>query len=308
MTQHQENLSPSWKNNRERSNRIMLSLLVWIALNLGRSTIKFILYPTALYFVFFAPKAKAASKQYLEKVLGKKPNWRYVWKHFYTFAQVSVDRLYFLSGRTQGLNIHSHGQEVVNHYANQKKGCLLLVSHLGSFDGMRAVGTRQEALPINILMDRQHNPLSMQLIDALDPALASRIIDATQPAPELALTIAKHLEAGDMIGIMADRSAPFEKTSYCDFLGEPAAFPQGPWLLAAALKVPVIFCVGLFDGGNQYHLHFELLSDQLTSSRKERQATIACNMEHYAARLEYYLKQSQFNWFNFYNFWSNETT
>ncbi len=299
---------PSWKNSTERSNKLMLSLLMWTALNLGRPIVKLILYPTALYFVLFAPSAKAASKDYLTRILGQPPTWRQIWKHFYTFAQVSVDRFYFLAKKTQHFTIHSHGEEIIKQYLDQQQGCLLLVSHLGSFDVLRVHGTREESLPIRILMDRQHNPMSMQLIDALDPELANRIVDATQPAPALALTLDQCLKSGDMIGIMADRAGPGEKTESCDFLGEAAAFPLGPWQLAAILKVPVILCVGIFEGGNHYSLHIELVTEKLAGSRKERESSISANIAHYAKRLEFHLQQAPFNWFNFYNFWTDDTT
>ena len=32
------------------------------------------------------------------------------------------------------------------------------------------------------------------------------------------------------------------------------------------------------------------------------------HVEHYAQRLEYYLRQAPLNWFNFYSFWSDEST
>jgi predicted LPLAT superfamily acyltransferase len=72
--------------------------------------------------------------------------------------------------------------------------------------------------------------------------------------------------------------------------------------------VPVILCFGLYKGGNHYSLHFELLSEQLTATRKTREQEINRVMAHYSSRLEYYVKQAPYNWFNFYDFWHNEST
>ena len=286
----------------------MLSLLLWITLNLGRPVVKLILYPITLYFIFFSPSAKAASKNYLARALGHPPTWLQVWKHFYTFAQTSVDRCYFLSKKTQLFNIRTYGLDVIKQYVDQKQGCLLMISHLGSFDVLRVHGTREESLPIRILMDRQHNPIIMQLIDTLDPELADRIIDTNQSAPSLALTLDQCLKSGDMIGIMADRAHLGEKVETCEFLGKPAAFPLGPWQLATVLKVPVILCVGVFEGGNNYSLHIELLTKKIVSSRNGRQEAITSNMTHYVKRLEHHLIQAPFNWFNFYDFWTNDAS
>ena len=121
MTSAEKDTQPEWKKRAERSNPFMLSLLIWIALNLGRSTVKCILYPIALYFVLFAPSAKAASRDYLSRVLGHEPSWIEIWKHFYTFAQVSVDRFYFLAKKTNQFNISTHGEEIL------KKSVLILI-------------------------------------------------------------------------------------------------------------------------------------------------------------------------------------
>jgi predicted LPLAT superfamily acyltransferase len=308
MAKQKNDQQTDWKNRGERSNRLMVSLLVWIALNLGRPIIKLILYPVTFYFMLFAPSAKAASTSYLNRVFGKAPSQHQIWKHFYTFAQTSVDRFYFLANQTQQFNIRTRGLEIIQHYAEQKQGCLLLIAHFGSFDVLRVTGTREESLPIRILMDHQHNPTTMQLIDSLDPELAGRIIDASQSAPALVLAMDQHLKTGEMIGVMADRAGANEKTESVDFLGKPASFPQGPWQLAAALKVPVIMCVGVFEGGNNYSLHIELLTEKIDSSRKERAAVISYNMAHYARRLEHHLKQAPYNWFNFYNFWNDDAS
>ena len=307
MTRRQASKKPAWKQHGERSNHLMLSILVWAALNLGRTIVRLILYPTAFYFLLFAPKARTASRNYLTRILGRRPNWREIWRHFYTFAQVSVDRLYLLAGRTHLFDINIHGEDIINRYAHTTQGCLLLVAHLGSFDVMRVLGTRDKSLPIRILMDPGHNAMTMELINKLDPELAERILDTTQPATSLALTLNECLKASDMIGIMADRAGADDKLLHCDFLGDPAALPIGPWQLAATLRAPVLLCIGLYTGDNRYELHIESLTDQWPDGRQARREAIVDYMTHYTNRLEHHLKRAPYNWFNFYDFWADDT-
>ncbi len=301
-------MTARWRTQQERGNRTMLRLLVWLALNLGRRFMLLLLYPVVFYFLLTGRSARQASSQYLTRALGRKPGWRDLWKHFYTFALVAVDRLFFLSGEHKKYQIEVNGAELFEQYVSKKQGCILLVSHMGSFEAMRVSAIKEHKLPVRVLIDRQHNSLAAELIDALDPELASAIIDPNQPAPALALTLDQAIKNGELIGIMADRAGEDERTITCDFLGGKAKFPVGPWLLGLVLKAPVILCFGLYRGGNRYQLNFELLTEQLTAPRRQRDAEIAKAMAHYIHHLESHINQAPYNWFNFYDFWFDETT
>ncbi len=78
---------------------------------------------------------------------------------------------------------------------------------------------------------------------------------------------------------------------------------MGPWLLAAALKIPVVLCMGIYLGGNRYRLIFEPFSDGIAVPRAQRAAALDDIIEHYVRRVEHYARTYPFNWFNFYDFW-----
>src|SRR5690606_5156948 len=92
-----------------------------------------------------------------------------------------------------------------------------------------------------------------------------------------------------------------------DFLGKPAQFPTGPWQIAAALKVPVVLCFGLYRGGNRYELHFEVFAETLRVERANREASLNAIIQRYADRLAHYTRGAPYNWFNFYDFWQNNS-
>ena len=301
-------MKPVWAQQRERSSRFWISVLVWIALHLGRWPVHLLLYPIVMYFYATGADVRAASRDYLRRVNGVEPRRREVFRHLYSFARVASDRLFFLSGDIDRYQISIRGEQVFRQAMAGGQGCLLLVSHLGSFEALRVLGVKDESLPLRILLDRRQNPLVGDIIDSLDPQLAAGIIDAGQPPPELALTIDGCLKQGDLVGIMADRAGRGESTVRTEFLGSMAAFPAGPWLLALVLRVPVILCFGLYLGDNRYQLNFELMTEGLSASRGQRQAVITGCVEHYAARLEHYARLAPYNWFNFYDFWADDST
>lgn len=301
-------MSHQWQTQRERGNRFALQLLTWIALHLGRRVIFFILCFVVSHYFLVATKARKASQSFLTRALQRQPSRWEVYCHLLTFAIVSVDRIFFLSGREAMFDIRVFGNELFETY--QERGCFLLTTHLGSFDVIRVMGMglRNKALPVSIVLDIQHNANVLQLLQSLDPYLAANVIDARTPAPALALILSEAIAAGKLVGIMADRCTTGDRITAVDFFGEPANFPQGVWHLASILQAPVITCFGIYKGGNRYDLHFELISDQLGSSRKDRADAIAAGMQLYAHRVQELARDNPFNWFNFYDFWHHDTT
>lgn len=296
-----------WKDQKERAGIFWIAIVVWIALNLGRKIVLLALAPICLFYLFFARDAVLASRHYLNRVNLRPPSWLQVWKHFYCFATVAVDRLYFLAGKSDCLEVSFEGGDILKDYVERKQGCIILVSHLGSFDALRVSALAMKDLPLKIVMDHQHNSAIMKLFDALNPDFAKCIIDSNQSAPALALTLAENLQEGNIIGIMADRHSKQEQQIPCKLLNGKANFPTGPWLLANALKVPVLLCFGLYRGGNRYSVHVEVIADKLSIKRQERQERLAHYTQEYADRIEFYLKQEPYNWFNFYDFWQHES-
>lgn len=297
-----------WQQQAERSNAFMIKLLASLALICGRGFIRLLLLPIVLYFFVSGSQAKKYSTEALYRFTGSMPSQKTLFKHLYYFAMVAVDRIFMVANKMQQYHIQFFGEALFQPLLEAKTGCVLLVSHVGSYDVMRALATRQQGLPMKILMDKHHNKAAMSLINSLDPILAEQIIDARQPPATLALELQGYLNQGYMIGIMADRAGPNEQTVVVDFAGGKAEFPLGPWLLSWVLKVPVILCVGLYRGGNRYDVYFEHLYDALHGKRQQRHDIVAAAVAHYAQRLEFYVKKAPLNWFNFYSFWHHETT
>jgi predicted LPLAT superfamily acyltransferase len=292
-----------WQQQRERGNRFFLNVLAWIVLHLGRNTARCILVPVTFYFYLTGRRARRASRDYLKRVYGRRPRAREVFRHFYWFALVSVDRLLLLTGRHRGIHVEMYGEMLHKNLKRWGRGGLLFVSHVGSFDVMRVPAVRAHSLPVRVLMDRDHNSMAMQLIERLDPELASRVIDTRRPPSELVLKLNDYIAEGNMIGVMVDRLREGEEGIECEFLGSPVKLPAGPWHMALALKVPVVFCFSLYHGKGRYSVHFELATEGLTPRRAERRAVIAEQAQRYCRRLEHYLAMQPENWFNFYDFW-----
>ena len=297
-------MSQQWVRLPERGNPLMLWLIRWIALYVGRPVGRALLYPITLYFLLTAPAARRGSRRFLRRALGREPGWREVFRHIHCFAATILDRVYFLTGRLQPFAIEIFGDQLIIEQAASGQGCVLLGSHLGSFEVLRAIGMNLRHFPIKILMNTGHNRDITGFLNALNPALAQAIIPIG--GPDTLLRVQESVAQGCMVGVLGDRVVTGEKTVRVRFFDQEMAFPAGPLLLAALANCPVILFFGLYRGGHRYEVHFERLAEQIVLDRNRRQEQLTAWAQRYADRLEHYAHLAPYNWFNFYDYWGEE--
>jgi len=290
-----------WLRQQERSNLAILRLMVWISLTLGRRVGRVVLYGIAAYYVLFAPRARRYSRAYLNRALGRWSGWADGFRHVFSFASTIHDRIYLLNNRFDLFDIEIIGAEALHAAAARQPGALLIGAHLGSFEVLRAVGRGRAGLKVAMLMYEENARKINATLAAINPAASDDIIALGHLGAMLEAR--DKLDRGYVVGMLADRGLGDDATVDCDFLGEMAPFPLGPFRTAAMLGRPVFFMTGLYLGGNRYQIHFEPLADFSATPRTERDAAIRVAMQNYADRLTHFCRAAPYNWFNFFDFW-----
>lgn len=290
-----------WSELPERGTPLMLWLICWIATHIGRWAARLLLYPIAFYFLLTAHEARRGSYDYLKRVLGRDADWRHVFKLIHCFAATILDRVYLLGGDFERFEVKVHQAEIFHRQVDSGQGCILLGSHLGSFEMLRALGVSQQRIPLRVLMDTEHNSSITRFLHALNPEIAATVIGSYRP--DTLLEVKESVDEGFLIGALGDRPTGAGRTMRCEFLGAPATFPIGAIQLAAIIQCPIILFFGLYRGGNRYDIHFELLTDRVAPDRARRAQDIERWTRRYVERLEYHTRRAPYNWFNFYPFW-----
>jgi predicted LPLAT superfamily acyltransferase len=293
-----------WTTLPERGTPASLRVIAWIAVHIGRGVARLLLYPVTLYFVITAHAARWISYQYLKRVRGGLDHCWHVFRHFHCFAATILDRVYLLRGEFERFQVTVHGKELLQRQIETGKGSILLGSHLGSFEVLRALGVMQRGFPLKVLMDTVHNQNISRFFDALNPRIAGTVIAPDRP--DTLIRVKESLDSGYFVGMLGDRVFGGDKTTQCQFLGAPATFPAGPILLAAMMRCPVILFFGLYRGGNRYEIYFEHFADVIVLERDRRAEETQLWMQRYAERLEHYARLAPYNWFNFYPFWDQQ--
>lgn len=291
-------LTPDWRAAPERGSTPMLRVMVAITRALGWRASHALLTPITAYFLLTSPRQRASSRRYLQRALGRAPGWRDLYRLYFTFASTILDRVWLATGRSGDFTIEVKGLDALRAQIAAGQGCLLLGAHLGSFEALRAVADAGCPVPVSVLMHESNAARVKALFDALGgPDRAAAIIPLGQP--DSMLRVREALEAGGLVGLLADRAPRDEKLLRVPFLGLPAPLPTGPHLLAAVLHSPVMLAFGLHRGPRHYEVRFEPFP---TPARRD----VAGSLALYAARLEALCREAPYNWFNFHDFWREE--
>lgn len=296
-------MSFAWQQQQERGSRIGIRVMVWVAQSLGRPVARALLYPICAYFLMGSGEARRAIGRFRAYIFGRPVSWRELFTHYLAFAATILDRVYFLRGRFDLFDIQVHGLEVLDRELSKGRGCVLLGSHLGSFEVVRAVGLSRQHVEIRVLMDEQNAPLIRGLIRELNPVVAETVIQVG--GAETMLQVKECLDRGGVVGIMGDRVLRPDQAVTCTFLGRKARFPTGAMRMAQVVRAPVVLFYGLYRGGNRYEIYLEPFIDVVQLTHEQREAELQEWIQRYADRFEAVCRRAPDNWFNFYEFWND---
>lgn len=299
-----------WRKVPESGTVFGIRLIVLCARMFGRRIAGWFLYIVAFYYALFGRTARRASRDYLRRI-GEPTTFRTIVRHIHTFAQVSLDRLFFLTGRVSSFEFQQTNHDLLIQAAKSGRGVILVGAHLGSFEVMRC-RAKQFDVPINVVVDFSNAERINGVLRSLAPDIDTRLISISTDPVAAMLAIRAAIDRGELVAMLGDRTpknpeggpdTTRTRVVKSQFLGADAAFPAGPWLLAHALRCPVYFVAGIYTRPNHYALHFEFLADQVILDRKERETALARYAQRYASMLETYARSAPLNWFNFFDFW-----
>jgi predicted LPLAT superfamily acyltransferase len=290
-----------WIGNRERGSPALLRVMAFLSMRLGRKLSRIPLFGITAYFFLFGPRARRESRRYLRRALGREPRARDRFRHILYFATTIHDRVYLINEKYEAFRITIEGEALMREQVERGTGAFLMGAHMGSFEVIGSIGRRRPGLRVSMAMYEDNARKINSILAAINPEVRPDIISLGHL--DAMLKVAERLACGAFVGLLGDRTLGEEPVHAVSILGERAYLPTGPMRAAAILRRSVIFMVGLYRGGNHYHVVFEPVADFSASSPKTRDDAVRAAVERYAALLDKYCRSDPYNWFNFFDFW-----
>lgn len=303
---------PHWAAQRERGSFTLMWLTAFGLRRLGRRPMTPVLYLIVLYFFVFGRRARRNVRQYqnyLAAWSGRvelRPRLRSVFGQFMAFGDSLLDRLEIWRGTLPLSDVQVHDPSGIRTRLLKStqggRGEILVGAHLGSLEVCRALAELGDQVPLNVLVHTNRVAHFNRLQNAAgDHQL--RLLQVSEMDAALMLELSQRLDRGEWLAIAGDRVPLHDgRRVTVDFLGHPAAFPQGPWMLAGLLRCPVnLMCCLKIDG--RYRIHLEPFMDAPTWQRHQREALIQGWVQRYADRLAQWCLLAPRQWFNFHAYW-----
>ena len=285
-----------WFDKAERGSTWLIRLIVWLARTAGRPVCRALLYPIVLYFVLTDRVAYRASAEYQQAIHGRPAGWPQVFAHLHSFAATLLDRVYMAAGDFDRFEVSIEGLPLVDQALQRGRGCLLLGSHLGSFDLLMMAQRAMDGRQVSVMMRVDPRSRVRRLAGVDDRAFD--LIQLGQP--DSYLRAHEALANGGIVAVLADRTEGAAHRP-ARFLGRMTTLPIAPHVLAARSGAPVLMCFGLYEGKKRYRIEFIELGAEVAPN--SRGAALQPVIDRYAALLEQYARRFPLNWFNFYPYW-----
>ena len=300
-----------WADHKERGSFWLMKFTAFGIKLLGRRLLTPVLYGIVLYFFVFGRRARHSIRDYQQHLADwsgqsslRPTQWR-IFGQFMAFADALLDKLDMWNGRLKFEDIEIVDPARLRDQLRGERGQMLVGAHLGNLEVCRALAELGEKVTMNVLVHTRHAERFNRLLGEAG-ATSLRLIQVSELNPAVMLQLSQRLENGEWLAIAGDR-VPLHggRNVQVNFLGHPAPFPQGPWLLAGLLKCPVnlLFCL---KHEGRYRVTLEPFANAVQWRRSDREQVIAEWATRYAERLGHYCLEAPQQWFNFYPFWKTD--
>lgn len=293
-------MSAEWKG-KSRGTVLGYKIFVFCMKHLGLRSAYFVLYFVAAYFCFFAFDSTKAIYYYFNKRLkyNRFKSVLSIYKNYYVFGQTILDKIAISAGLKNKFTYDFDGVEFITDTLKQKKGGILISGHLGNFEiAEHFFGELEENTSISLLTtDVEHSAIKNYLESVTKKPNINLIIirDDLSHIFEINAALARN----EIVCVTGDRYIKGSKYLTQELLGQEAKFPAGPFLLASRLQVPVLFVYVMKETSKHYHLY----ARQAEYKHRDAQELL----REYTKSLEWMIKKYPLQWFNYFDFWNENS-
>lgn len=289
----------AWQG-KSRGTPLGYRIFVWVLKTFGVLPSYFLLRFVVLYYFIFSFRASRQIYLLYRCKLGYSRSLSIIklYRNYFLLGQGIIDKVVLSSGIKNNFSFDFDGEENLHKIAALKKGGILLSAHIGNWDIAGQLFKRLESRINIVLYDGEHE----QIKEYLEGVTGKRNMHVIVIKNDLShiYKISEALSNNELVCMHADRFMEGNKTLTAGFLGQPARFPMGPFLLASTFKVPVSYVFAVKESNFHYHLFASEIKDYAAVAKND---IIPQMLTEYVSEIEKKVKQYPEQWFNYYDFW-----
>ncbi|MFN8155045.1 MAG: lipid A biosynthesis acyltransferase [Bacteroidia bacterium] len=292
---------PSWQG-KSKGTPLGYRIFVVVLKTLGVRPAYYLLWFVSFYYLLFSRDSNHAILEVYRKHLkfGVLRSRFLLWKNYRLFGQSMIDKIVMMSGVRNRFTFEFEGEDYLHEMVKAGKGGMLISAHLGNWE---IAGFLLKRIPaaINIVMyDAEHEKIK----NYLEGVTGKRNMNVILVKEDLShiYAISAALSRNELVCMHADRFLDGNRNLVHTFMGEAAAFPQGPFLLASRLDVPVTFVFAVKESAMHYHFS---ATKPVNYHLTDRKAGMMQALSKYVDVLEKQLRRYPAQWFNYYPFWKH---
>ena len=218
---------------------------------------------------------------------------------FSEFAFCTSEAMEQYSPRPGPLRVDRPEPDPVRQALADGRGVVVLTGHLGSWV-IAAKALRDLGRPVNVVMAHEINATSQDFVrSAREHAGMRLVLSDTSVFSSLGLVSA--LRRNEIVAIQFDRALGAGGVRMLPFLGAPAPFPSGPFVLARLAHAPVVPVFVLRVGPRHYHIEAGQRIDVPRGARNPE--ALDRVMDEAVRELEDVVRGHPTQWFQFAPFW-----
>lgn len=286
----------SWKG-KTRGGLLGYKIFVFLLRKSGLKAAYGLLRIVAAYFIVFAPTATASIYTYFRKIhhYSRPKALIAIYQNFYIFGQTLIDKVAIMANIKNKFSYTFEGENNLLALNELNQGGMLISAHLGNWE-IAGFLLKRINMRINIVMfEEEHERIKKYLGRVIAPNKVN-VIPIKQDLSHI-FQINNALRNKEIICMHGDRFVEGSRIDAVNFMGKQAYFPLGPFTIAAKLKVPFTFVYAFKGKGYQYHL-------SATPPIMDKNIKAQDILNLYIHSLEEKVKEYPLQWFNYYDFWS----
>jgi lauroyl/myristoyl acyltransferase len=260
-------------------------------------------YLIAALSFWLVPERRRAAVANLERVLGA-DRWTAHWaalRMYSEFAFCASEALEGNSPRAQPIRIERPPleEDAVLAALEAGRGAVVVTGHIGSWE-VAAKRLRAGDVPVHLVMSQEMDAATQEFVASARSRSGVRVV-LSDASVFSSLGLVRALRRNEIVAIQLDRAAGAGGVRLLPFLGAPAPFPSGPFVLARLAGSPVIPVFAPRLGRRHYRVEIGRPVDVPRTARAP--AALDRVMGQVVAQLEEAIRRHPWQWFQFAPFW-----